>query len=180
MAWEVTITDPDTGSCETLCLGSDSYYLIPKGTVRLYQAVAWCRDCKKFRCAERLPPIEDLDREIAKCRDGIAQLHGELGKWRSRLGGSKDLLLVELNISEEEFESLELSREWRRDRKSPPRCLRCGSTALVFLPDGEVCDHPSGRGRVFIEITSHLQTFAAEEEYYTSEGLRIRSAPDHP
>src|ERR1043166_7100045 len=175
VAWGVEITNPDDGSREEMLLLSIGYYVLPGGvTIRAFEQPPWCRDCSKFVRAEHLSDVEDIDAQVAKYSGKAADVRMQLAAWLFRLGlglRSRQHLLHELSVWEEAVAEELVRREWRLTRQSAPRCLSCGSTALDLPSDGDF-PHPSGNGRVRVEITSHLSLATDENKYYTSDGLR--------
>ena len=67
---------------------------------------------------------------------------------------------------------LKRRRRWREGRKSPPKCLECGSTEIVLLPEGEKVENPTGPGWVEVTVTGHCST-SFNNRSYTPEGDRI-------
>jgi hypothetical protein len=78
----------------------------------------WCYSCQEFQPGESLESTEWIESDLARYRrgevpDGLTFLYGE--------GDERAAKIVR------EIASLERKLHWRRMRRSPPRCLRCGS-----------------------------------------------------
>jgi hypothetical protein len=67
---------------------------------------------------------------------------------------------------------LEKRRRWRIDRKSPPKCLSCGSCEIVLLSDGQKVVNPTGSGWIEVTVTGLCST-PFMNRFYTPEGDRI-------
>jgi hypothetical protein len=175
MAWGVAIRYLDADSTEGLTLLSNGYYLLEDSTAtRLYEQVAWCLDCKRFERAEYLPEIADIDVEIAKYAARAAKIKAQLGGWLYRFGlRSRGEFLHELSVWQDAVAEAQRQRRWRLGRQSPPRCLACGSAQIETPPEDGDYQHPGGKGRVRIEITSHLSLALQVLECFTAEGLRL-------
>jgi hypothetical protein len=177
MAWGVDITNTADGTCEGLTLMSTRWYILPSAAaIRLYEQVAWCRGCAKFVRAEHLGSLEEIDAQMAKYRQEVADRRRKLDGWLYRLrlkdGGQ---LSHEISVYQDAVAEYEMRRQWRLDRQSPPRCLECGSTELMLPPDDEEFPHPAGKGRIRVSITSHMELAVCAAEHYTSDGLRLEA-----
>ena len=74
---------------------------------------------------------------------------------------------------------LRIDIEWRRKRESPPRCLKCGSTAVS--PIGEWDKIPSefshpGCGGTFRYYSWY--GFSESWQFFSPEGLRLTAAAE--
>ncbi len=134
----------------------------------------WCDDCRTFVNVEQLPTPGEL-------KDGLKQF--------SRLGKNlAELVLDEVkneNVSDRIREDILTDSqaqftaygEAMSARKSPRRCLSCGSTRVFRLPaDGKWIDHPGGLpGRVRVQPIRVHVSGRFEYRWYDSEGRPIPS-----
>lgn len=128
------------------------YYRLPNGIeYPLKVAYAWCHQCEHFVECERLDSIEALELQIEK-----SESVRERDYWTAIL-------------------------EWRKQRKTPPRCLTCGSFfAIHILPDSEAIEHPDGNclvkvGGILHECNSGRQLDAC---FFDAEGRLIERIPE--
>jgi hypothetical protein len=69
---------------------------------------------------------------------------------------------------------------WRQKRRSPPRCLACGSTAVSFFPDDETgLPHPSCDGRLRCVGWGFCEPKEEFAELYTAEGELLKKTRAH-
>lgn len=107
-----------------------SYRLSDGTMLDVDQEPAWCPACDRFVIAERIPQLNELHEEIGRFRGSDFET---LQRWAFVSNDAP----VETRIQE-------LSRRvgWRRERKSPPRCLECGDIGIVPIPLTDEFDHP--------------------------------------
>jgi len=92
--------------------------------------------------------------------------------------------LEEIQARIDELDSLHqvwtAARQWRENRKSPPRCLECGSvSAMVVVPEGEDVPHPAGKCMVRIGGGDHtLDASIPSRVFFSPEGEPLR--PNEP
>ena len=129
---------PDSNAEDTFALYSAFlYYRMPDGSLlHVRQKVCWCPVCEQLDMAEQIPSLVELEAELAKLLDPDEE--------QLRLIAFTQEPLEEL-ISEARARI-----EWRRHRKSPARCLRCGSTDLTHIPDQNEFPHPKTGERVVV------------------------------
>ena len=176
MGWGVEITNAEEGTREEMLLLSNGNYVLPSGaTLSLSEQPAWCQRCRKFVRAEYLSSLEEIDAEVTKYQEKVADSRKLLaGLPKSTKSKDRQHVLHELSIWEDAIVNLANRRQWRISRQSPPKCLECRSTELDLPPSGvDEYPHPGGKGRVRVEIISHVSLFLDEKEYYSPEGVRI-------
>jgi len=82
----------------------DCYYKFYDGeTIPAYRTIAWCYNCNKIVGAEKLPSAKDIALQI-----------------------------IENKNMEMDFE-FKRTLQWISERKSPPRCLKCGSIDITYI-----------------------------------------------
>ena len=113
-------------------------YELAKGThIDLRSSPVWCRQCNGFTDGESIEAPEEIDRQIADLRDPTSELYRFCYP-----GGTGSIGVDVLQL----ITKLNKRRRWRESRKSPPKCLGCGSTEIVLLPAGEKVANPAGPG----------------------------------
>jgi len=104
------------------------YLLDSDHNIDHHRGSAWCTVCKRIQDVEDIPKLEVIDAEL---------LVEEQSARATVLGGLKDTaglpLSREHRRAQQRIISLELKKEWLRYRRSPPRCLSCGSTQIVAV-----------------------------------------------
>jgi hypothetical protein len=123
----------------------------------------WCRKCKDFTDGEVIESLEEIGQQIADLRDPTSEL---FRLYQDSASGSIGVVGIHL-ITE-----LEKRRHWRESRKSPPKCLGCGSTGIIPLPDEQQMVNPTGSGWIEVTVTG-LSSTLFMNRYYTPEGDRI-------
>lgn len=156
---------------ETVRFCTESYYQLDDGReIRVSDEPVWCYQCKCVRSAERL---DDPDR-LAVSLD------------RLNASGITDEMRDAAELFEQSPEEVYTERiaydaarlAWRRARRSPPRCLECGSTnfvALVRGPQGRLdsFSHPSCGGTFQRVSIFHAQL--ASHRIMNAEGVYLCS-----
>jgi hypothetical protein len=127
---------------------------------------AWCNDCKTIRPSEWLPEAEAL---AASLRDvetsGLNENEKSLAKWA---GVDEDTAL------QEKLQDRRAALRWRLARRSPPRCLECGSMSIEPLfanpsSDHDYIEHPGCGGHFRVVRSWHGSQ--ASYRILTAEGL---------
>lgn len=133
---------------------NDWYYDLDGRWLTVAVGPAWCFHCKTLRSAEALPTIEECEREMER-----------LSRLRTARGTRP--------ASPKAIEYALLMLEWRRNRVSASRRLRCGTTELRFLEtesrDGLLpFEHPDCGGMI-----SYSKGFlgSATPTLFSAEGL---------
>jgi hypothetical protein len=138
---------PDSGRDEAVLFSAFINYCLPDGTkLPILQNPAWCPDCRAFIVAEDVPPVESLTEEIRKLEAGDPE---SLQIWAFVSNGEP----IEARVTE-----LHRRIQWRQGRKSPPRCLYCGSTAVVPIPWNGEFAHPQTGDRVVVDQSGFADT----------------------
>jgi hypothetical protein len=137
---------------------SDRRYRLPSGDeIRVGNDYGWCRSCRNFSAIERLW----TQTEIENNRD--------------------NLLLVAQSLTEAEVETKRRNAiNWLRDRRTPVRCLTCGSIfGFTTITPGVEQPHPDGDGLVVLTSDGALGGGPPTSipEYYAPDGTRLAS--DH-
>lgn len=161
------------GRCVTTLVTTHDKYLLPDGSRMFVPATsAWCRACREFVLAETLQDPAEIE--------GAA--HDYFRKRSGATNAAPSLLPPEIESSVNQTAYLKLlnaAAQWRialQSRTSPPRCLSCGGTDFIRVPeDGAWFDHPEiATGPVQARCDKHASMMRAGHLYDT-EGRRIDS-----
>jgi hypothetical protein len=139
-----------------ICFFSTLNYRLPdQSLLGIEQEAAWCEECRSFGSAEFIPSIEDLNARVQELQTPT-QKHLFIYQTQEAIIGAIDQLRTRMR--------------WRAARKSPARCLACGSTAITPVRFGEdrTCVVHGKR------LTESGQGFADTADWiaeYTSEGI---------
>ncbi|APR84223.1 Hypothetical protein A7982_09572 [Minicystis rosea] len=144
-------------------------YRLPDGErVSIRSVPAWCAGCATVINAEHLPPLADVEHELAdfESQGPGYQSFVELASQFDPSHG-----LVERHLAD-----LRTTLAWRRMRRGPPRCLRCGSPDITYLtratPDAHPTGvHPSCGGT--LTLTGFAHASGVSEQWYSVEGERL-------
>jgi hypothetical protein len=140
------------------------YYELENGTqIDLRSSPVWCPRCNDFTDGESFDTLEEIDQQIADLRDPTSEL----------FRFCQDTATGSLGVTGIRFITiLQKRRIWRMGRKSPPKCLDCGSTEIVLLPEGQRVANPIGAGWIELTVSGHCST-SFNNRYYTPQGDRI-------
>jgi hypothetical protein len=148
------------GRVQSFAGSRGNYYEISENEhLDLISTPVWCRQCGTFTNGEYLPTLAEIDEIIAKLR-------AEILENLSRGFGQGD------SYPEQNLVKWERRRHWRVGRKSPPRCIMCGSVDIVDMPIGQAVPNPAGAGQVMVESVGFCST-VFNEWFFTPEGDRI-------
>jgi hypothetical protein len=170
------------------CLDSYSLYELPDGGhVPIPIRAEWCFQCKTLRATENLPDIASTSQRVRRAKRAL---------WRCAAGcfslsSRRRQMLAEFKLSaQENLESAERFHRVVSNRKSPPRCLSCGSfdhkeLPLSDFPRGKRITlpirHPGCDGNFVIDDRCPIMAdVQGPGEYFTPEGIFLRSTFDLP
>ena len=148
--------------------GSRGNYYEFTGSDRLdlHSVPAWCHRCSNITHGEDLSTVEEIDKQIRDFDDPASDLY--------RL--AQNTLLSELGHGDEfrreRIAELQRRKHWRQARRSPPKCIRCGTTEIVLLPIGVRVPNPAGDGEIQVDCVGMCST-SFNEWFFTPEGDRI-------
>jgi hypothetical protein len=155
MAWFTEFRVDDETEPYMICFFSTLNYRLPdKSLLRIEQEAAWCEGCHSFGIAEVIPSIEELNARLQELQTPTQKLLF-IFRTQEAIGSAIDELRTRLR--------------WRASRKSPARCLVCGSRAItpVRFADDRTCVVKGKR------LTRSGQGFAETADWiaeYSSEG----------
>lgn len=156
MAWFTEFrVDDETDPCMICFFSTLNYRLPDKSMLGIEQEAVWCEGCRSFGSAEVVPSIEELNARIQELQTPTQKL-----LFIFRTQEAMNIAIAELHTR----------LRWRAARKSPARCLACGSTAITPVRFGEdrTCVVNGKR------LTESGQGFADTADWiaeYTSEGI---------
>jgi hypothetical protein len=139
------------------------YRLADGSKLPVLQQPAWCAACQRFVIAEEVPSVEALQAEIDRYQSADPDT---LGKWAFVSNGAP--------VAERVVE-LQRYVEWRKGRRSAPRCLECGAVDPVPVPISGEFAHPGTGERVVVGSSGWADTAPWFAEF-SPEGEQI-SAP---
>ena len=154
--YEITFF-PSGDVCEFFGSRGDYYELEDGSHLDVWSKLVWCRRCGDFTEGESIEALEEIDRHLDELGDPTSELYHF----------TRDAHFRSLFA-----EQLRRRRRWRMGRQHPPKCLECGSTAIIVLPLGERVRDPNGPGWIEVTITGHCST-QFNNRFYTPEGDRI-------
>lgn len=135
----------------------------------------WCARCEEFVEVERLYTEDEIQQWI----DGLERRRSDWPTFDAQTLERAEFLgkdLTSVRTSLMEYEAWRSALAWRRKRKSPPRCLKCGSFfAITVLPKYKVVPHPRGKGDIILTGSGILggPPYTPPAVYFDSEGLRL-------
>jgi hypothetical protein len=141
-----------------------NYYEFEDGSrIDVRSSPVWCRRCGDYTDGESIESLDEIDRQLADLVDPQSELY-RITHWA--LSGPNG------RFRRHWIDLTNQRRRWRERRVSPPRCLLCGSTDLVSLPERVEIPNPRGSGTVVLSATGHCST-SFNEWFFTCEGERI-------
>ncbi|HYE21371.1 MAG TPA: hypothetical protein VEA69_23190 [Tepidisphaeraceae bacterium] len=142
------------GSC-------DNYYVFAPGDLLdLHPWPAWCAACARFTEAEQFETVAWYDEQIK-----VAEHYHK----------SPGLLPPDGSVRPGDLYDLRRRRAWVSARRSPAKCIECGSTAVTVLwGDADAFDVP-GVGRVELQVCGRCSSEGpcVHHWYFTPEGDRV-------
>jgi hypothetical protein len=150
------------GTTEEFAGSRGNYYEFEDGSrIDVWSRPAWCRRCGDYTHGESIESLDEIDQQLRDLEDPQSELYQFIQR-----GVSKG------RFRRRWIEMIKQRRRWREGRVSPPRCLLCGSTELVSLPEGVEIPNPRGTGTVVLNVIGHCSTWF-NEWFFTPEGERI-------
>ena len=184
-------------------------YESSSGLFSVSRELGWCNECNDISPVEKIPTAQEIaasESEIYKKEEHVAHLQDSLEKKRSWF---RKLFKISVRIPAE-IQNLKIECEYLRtymetdrkilllliSRKSPPRCLKCGSTDCMLLPKIPYIPapdyplfstedpgppikigfkHPSCNGELLVKYSDVWISFKKKHRIYDTEGLLIRS-----
>jgi hypothetical protein len=151
------------------------YVLNERRLATLDCALVWCDSCQDFQAGESLDSTEWIESELARYRrgevpEGLTFIYGE--------GDERAEKIVR------EIASLERKLHWRRMRRSPPRCLNCGSikNRPIHETDPDSLLHPITKRHLKLSWVFAFTSLDHSLFAYTAEGELLgeisRVSPD--
>jgi hypothetical protein len=159
---------PD-GPIQSLVGSRGNHYELPNGEqLDLQSAPVWCHRCGKITLGEYLSSVEEISQQIRDLHDPSSELYGLLF-----LPGVFEEPIEEVN-ARRKWHIAELRRrlQWREGRRSPAKCIFCGTTELIVLPEGTPIAIPGHPGEFQIDCVGMCST-EFNEWIFTPEGDRI-------
>jgi hypothetical protein len=173
------ITFMPEGKIVDWCVNDDCFYAMDGYQIQISTWPVWCNQCREFTDGEIIHSLEELTACAARLESGeLAREHEQRTAWSTQQyaadAGNVDEKRVRAKRRREKSE-LRMARreiEWRTQRRSPPRCLGCGTTDIVDFRHDEEVPSPCSDGTVRIEYAGHCRSMNPKA-YYTAEGEEI-------
>jgi len=138
-----------TDSIRIHCNGCDYEYLehfqpitlkcqIGDNVAEYHRTTAWCNQCDTIRYVERIPAIEELQKEYDEFVVTLSEKLPPTGLWKifdyllNCLFGNENEMRIE-NWNRERIKKYQDQIAWRQMRTAAPHCLTCGTTDLVYV-----------------------------------------------
>lgn len=156
MAWFTEFRVHDDSQPWMICFYITLNYRLPDNSLLgIEQQAAWCEECGSFGSAEIIPSLEDLKTRIQELQTPTPKL---LFIYRTQ------------DSIRDTIAELHTRLRWRADRRSPARCLACGSTAITPVQFGE--DRSCVvNGKLLTETEQGFADTADWIAEFTSEGV---------
>jgi hypothetical protein len=135
------------------------YYRLADGAaLHVAKWPIWCYGCGAFTLGEWLPSVEELRQAISECEH-----------YAARPGWIPHDRYIDIKG----LPDLRVRERWREARTAPPRCLDCGSSAIVLMQDQSGVEVP-GEGWCTARFWSFADAASPHvlDRYYTPEGER--------
>jgi hypothetical protein len=133
--------------------------------------LGWCDTCKSLVAMERIYPLQVMVKVLTDLED--SDPNDEMNIEAARLYH----VTPEEHLAER-IDTVRKDVAWRRNRKSPPRCLECGSIEVAPVEDEPErvaeFEHPGCGGLFRHQTTYHF--IEAAVQLYSAEGERKTSA----
>jgi hypothetical protein len=122
---------------------------------------AWCERCLMFMAAEQIFPVAEEAKEL-----------NEIEYFAKRPG----LIPPDRHFPIRHLPELRLRKKWRASRRSPAKCLVCGSTQITSTWPGPEVEIP-GRGKCVGGFRAFADMWGPPDAYYDPEGNRVAYRP---
>jgi len=135
---------------------------------------AWCHRCERFVECERLYSIDEIKTRIDDLLATKSDWHEDDARAAERFADSGHDLPCNLKQAAL-YKSWVAALAWRRNRRTPPRCLECGSfSAIKILPESEEVPHPAGNCPIVVGSGGHASVAGLRDlVFFNAEGLKI-------
>jgi hypothetical protein len=161
----IEYTSSATGRTFSLLFSAFVEYRLGDGsTLHIDQQPAWCRRCREFLIAERIPSIDELEQTIAELETGKGPF---IEFWELMFLDEKTDENIEREIAE-----YRKTTSWRRSRISAPRSLSCGSVEIDPIPLDGAFVHPE-TGERFIASGQGWAAAAPWVARFSPEGEKL-------
>ena len=154
------------GRSEPFAGSRGNYYRLEDGReIELHSDPVWCTRCGTVTHGERLEPVAEIDKRIADLERLAAEYWRDIARPPLPTPDAPGDAHERAQIAE-----LVSRRAWRTRRRSPPRCLLCGTTRITALEFQKPVR--AGAGTVVLDVTGFCST-DFNMWYFTPEGERI-------
>lgn len=156
--------------------GAYSYRLPDRRIVKVDRTLAWCDSCNNFVTMEQIPKPEETEERLAEASRQLEanktpKKHLFLDLIKLQIPSNpKDIKLYKKTLAK-----AEALKDWRVIRKSPPKCLSCGSTNvreahLWGSSEKEPIRHLNCGGAFLVEESKVRISKRLKHRFYDVEG----------
>lgn len=157
-----------------------SVYELPDGGhVPIPKRAEWCYHCKTLCAVENLPGIAATRKEVREAKHALSRLLDGLSL------GREEMISASKHFAGVRLEPAQRLHYVVSHRRSPPRCLSCGSfehkeLPLPDYPEGKrttiQIQHPGCGGNFVIDDRCPIMAdIRGPDQYFTPDGILIRS-----
>jgi len=109
--------------------GEFKYVLDTGQEIYLDRTFGWCYHCNTFQPVEVLPKLQEIEEEIKELKNKADELNSR-GFFESLFDNrSKE----RVSFLEEQIADAEAHIEWRKNRSSEPKCLKCSNADFEIV-----------------------------------------------
>lgn len=138
-------------------------YLLEDGTrLHVNQNDYYCTVCDCFVIGERIETIAELKYQIDQIENEPESRHRKIAEYFGNVP--------------KQIADLHVRIDWRRKRKSPPKCLHCGSTEILAIPEDDEFLHPATGQQMKVTGRGFAST-AVWQATFSPEGDRLNEPP---
>jgi hypothetical protein len=175
MAWITVVEDQKGNILAELYTCHDKYLMTDSSQSYVHTAAAWCRTCRSFVLVESIPRPEKLE---AKTRAWYEEQRSTSVRVAPRF---RILSEEQENAIDEKMlrDGLNEAEQWRavlKTRVSLPRCLNCGESDFLLLPEGGQWLRDNSIQHGPVRVRPNTITHASmnrKGRLYDTEGRRI-------
>jgi hypothetical protein len=166
-----TITYVDSGRTREYAGTRGNYYEFTDGsTIGVVSRPVWCEQCEEVTDGEWIETEEEVRQDITDLTDPNSWLY-QFHEKSEEIGQLPGRPPIRFGLRENALKIAQERLIWRTQRKSPPKCLSCGSERIFHADaDGNVFVY----GLLVVRIEScGMCSTTFRNWFFTPEGERI-------
>jgi ribosomal protein S27AE len=151
------------------------YEFADGGHIDISTEPVWCYRCGKITHGESIEPLTEIENQLTElldpCSERCRELLAPYLPDREEVGQA---------FLREWIEKMKHRYQWRAERRSPPKCIRCGSSSILAFDTDRPIPNPAGEGTIEVRVVGLCST-SFNEWFFTPEGERIQrdTKPTH-